>query len=111
MILSLEPTFLIAQDNITKQYENIGRSHLNSVLDLSWVLHALVILTLLLEGLFLFRPVLRKMQELINERFGLMRRTLVYVSFLTSLNLFLLMFLFFSTMFLVFLVFPAFGQC
>lgn len=77
IILANEQKFLPLQNTIVGQFEKVGKQHLNFVLNLSWVLHALVILTLLLEGIFLFRPVLKKMQELINERFGLMRRTLM----------------------------------
>ena len=77
IILVNEKLFLPIMNTITNQFDSLGSSHLHFVLDLSWVLHSLVIVTLLLEGVFLFRPVLQKMQELINERFGLMKRTLV----------------------------------
>lgn len=76
IILDNENPFWTRQDIITKQFERLARQHLEFVLIISWVLHSLVILTLLLEGMFLFRPALRKIQALINERFTLIRRTL-----------------------------------
>ena len=77
VILANEGAFWKTQDTITKDYSDDAQSHLEVVLILSWVLHSLVIVTLLLEGVFVFRPVLKHMQLLIDEAFTLLQRSLV----------------------------------
>ncbi|GJP79051.1 hypothetical protein CLOP_g9300 [Closterium sp. NIES-67] len=76
-IMESEAFFWKTQDDIVLMYQNDADTHTSTILILSWVLHMLVIVTLVLEGLFVFRPVLRHMQSLINERFALLQRSLV----------------------------------
>lgn len=75
-ILDNEGLFWKLQNKITDEYQSVAQGHSNVVLILTWVLHSLVVVTLLLEGLFVFRPILRHVQSLINERFSLLRRSL-----------------------------------
>ncbi|CAI5526615.1 unnamed protein product [Closterium sp. Naga37s-1] len=76
-IMENEAFFWKTQDGIVLMYQEDADTHTNTILILSWVLHMLVIVTLILEGVFVFRPVLRHMQSLINERFALLQRSLV----------------------------------
>ncbi|CAI6002252.1 unnamed protein product [Closterium sp. NIES-65] len=76
-IMENEAFFWKTQDAIVLMYQEDADTHTNTILILSWVLHMLVIVTLVLEGVFVFRPVLRHMQSLINERFALLQRSLV----------------------------------
>eukprot|EP00271_Cylindrocystis_brebissonii_P006185 TRINITY_DN18825_c0_g2_i2.p1 TRINITY_DN18825_c0_g2~~TRINITY_DN18825_c0_g2_i2.p1 ORF type:complete len:620 (-),score=110.51 TRINITY_DN18825_c0_g2_i2:13-1872(-) len=76
IMLANEGVFWNTMNTVTNEFAASSKSHLEFVLTLSWVFHALLILTLILEGLFIIRPVLTKMKQLVDSRFGNIRDTL-----------------------------------
>ncbi len=61
-ILSQEGNFLTGMDRIVSQYQHEAENHVDALKQRELLVFALSLLTLLLEGLFVFRPAIQKLQ-------------------------------------------------
>ena len=63
-------------NDITEEFQTLATNHLEFVNLLTWTLHAGMVGVLILEGILIFRPILRRLQAVVNEGFHLLRQAL-----------------------------------
>ena len=76
VLMANEETFLLLMDKIVGRFQDLGEEHVQTLLIITWIFAGLIILTLVLEGVFLVRPVLLRMHLLVAERFDLLHASL-----------------------------------
>jgi hypothetical protein len=76
IISANEDEFLLLSNRIVKRFEVIGERHIRILLIITWIFTSLILITLVLEGLLIVRPVLRRMHLLVSERFDLLHASL-----------------------------------
>eukprot|EP00897_Mesotaenium_endlicherianum_P009390 jgi/Mesen1/847/ME000112S10993 len=75
-ILDHEHAFFLKMNMIVDEYTRLGHDHLSTLMAITWSFAGGVLLTMVLEGLFVMRPALTSMQKLVSERFDLLRASL-----------------------------------
>eukprot|EP00850_Spirogloea_muscicola_P003260 SM000013S26429 [mRNA] locus=s13:328822:334099:- [translate_table: standard] len=75
-ILLSEVTFLHEMDILVGVYASRGKDHLHTLLIITWVTTSIIIVTIIIEGLAVIRPILASMLTLVEERFDLLRASL-----------------------------------
>lgn len=76
IISANEDEFLLLSNRIVKRFEVIGERHIRILLIITWIFTSLILITLVLEGLLIVRPVLTRMHLLVSERFDLLHASL-----------------------------------
>ena len=71
-----EDEFLLLMNEIVGRFQDLGEKHVQTLLIITWIFSSVIILTLILEGVFLVRPVLKRMHLLVSERFDLLHASL-----------------------------------
>lgn len=71
-----EETFLLVMNEIVGRFQDLGEEHVRTLLIITWIFAGLIIVTLILEGVFLVRPVVLRMHQLVSERFDLLHASL-----------------------------------
>jgi signal transduction histidine kinase len=66
-IITNEPLFLKLMNDITFQFDKEAQSRVNSLKSIEFALMTITVILLLIEGIFIFRPVVKKIDEFFDK--------------------------------------------